>query len=257
MYVGDFEDWRRAPPCGRTALVGMPLVPEQCRLLPHFVRPPVSVAASSRPSAAGALGRRSTSGFPPGIVQATTRGKAEVCANDPHSANHQNEQWREANRRRQKQTIRYRGLVPTPPPPPPPPGDAPVLDGHMCTGMGHRTTSLEVIPEPSTDPSTGGFSDLEDSLCTMHKGWNVGPPPGTGLPNIIPASGPASARASEWGPGWPCLPPPRLFLLGVRRCQSLLSGPNGPPAEWSPPTDVASQPLFQPPITATSPEPLP
>ena len=29
----------------------------------------------------------------------------------------QNEQWREANRRRQRQTIRYRGLVPTPPPP--------------------------------------------------------------------------------------------------------------------------------------------
>ena len=32
----------------------------------------------------------------------------------------QNEQWREANRRRQRQTIRYRGLVPTPPPPPRP-----------------------------------------------------------------------------------------------------------------------------------------
>ena len=32
----------------------------------------------------------------------------------------QNEQWREANRRRQRQTIRYRGLVPTPPPPAPP-----------------------------------------------------------------------------------------------------------------------------------------
>ena len=32
----------------------------------------------------------------------------------------QNEQWREANRRHQRQTIRYRGLVPTPPPPPPP-----------------------------------------------------------------------------------------------------------------------------------------
>ena len=31
----------------------------------------------------------------------------------------QNEQWREANRRRQRQTIRYRGLVPTPPPPRP------------------------------------------------------------------------------------------------------------------------------------------
>ena len=30
----------------------------------------------------------------------------------------QNEQWREANRRRQRHTIRYRGLVPTPPPPP-------------------------------------------------------------------------------------------------------------------------------------------
>ena len=29
----------------------------------------------------------------------------------------QNEQWREANRRRQRQTNRYRGLVPTPPPP--------------------------------------------------------------------------------------------------------------------------------------------
>ena len=29
-----------------------------------------------------------------------------------------NEQWREANRRRQRHTIRYRGLVPTPPPPP-------------------------------------------------------------------------------------------------------------------------------------------
>ena len=28
----------------------------------------------------------------------------------------QNEQWREANRRRQRQTIRYRGLVPNPPP---------------------------------------------------------------------------------------------------------------------------------------------
>ena len=28
----------------------------------------------------------------------------------------QNEQWQEANRRRQRQTIRYRGLVPTPPP---------------------------------------------------------------------------------------------------------------------------------------------
>ena len=27
-------------------------------------------------------------------------------------------QWREANRRRQRQTIRYRGLVPIPPPPP-------------------------------------------------------------------------------------------------------------------------------------------
>jgi hypothetical protein len=45
----------------------------------------------------------------------------------------QNEQWRAANRRRQRQTIRYRGLVPTPPPrrqvghPPPrspPPGTA-------------------------------------------------------------------------------------------------------------------------------------
>ena len=39
----------------------------------------------------------------------------------------QNEQWREANRRRQRPTIRYRGLVPPPPPPaskpptPPPP----------------------------------------------------------------------------------------------------------------------------------------
>ena len=30
----------------------------------------------------------------------------------------QNEQWQEANRRRQRQTIRYRGLVPPPPPPP-------------------------------------------------------------------------------------------------------------------------------------------
>ena len=31
----------------------------------------------------------------------------------------QNEQWREADRRRQRQTIRYQGLVPTPPPPSP------------------------------------------------------------------------------------------------------------------------------------------
>ena len=29
----------------------------------------------------------------------------------------QNEQWREANRRRRRQTIGYRGLVQTPPPP--------------------------------------------------------------------------------------------------------------------------------------------
>ena len=34
----------------------------------------------------------------------------------PGSTEGQNEQWREANRRRQRQTIRYRGLVPPPPP---------------------------------------------------------------------------------------------------------------------------------------------
>ena len=47
----------------------------------------------------------------------------------------QNEQWREANRRRQRQTIRYRGFVPTPPPPRRLllPYDTALLAGESCT----------------------------------------------------------------------------------------------------------------------------
>ena len=63
-------------------------------------------------------------------------------------------QWREANRRRQRQAIRYRGLVPTPPSPwhgrqgtpraePPPPGTA------DQEGRGWGKWGLNPPPPPS------------------------------------------------------------------------------------------------------------
>ena len=57
----------------------------------------------------------------PGVVKQdkSSRGSVDNNQNTFGPTEGQNEQWREANRRRQRQTIRYQGLVPTPPPPPP------------------------------------------------------------------------------------------------------------------------------------------
>ena len=72
------------------------------------------------------LKNRQRGGSGVGIRPTTKRRSIRVGALPPpptHNQNTfgptegQNEQWREANRRRQRQTIRYRGLVPNPPPP--------------------------------------------------------------------------------------------------------------------------------------------
>ena len=87
----------------------------------------------------------------------------------------QNEQRRETNRRRQRQTIRYRGLVPTPPPPP---------DQYPPDG----------IPTPPEEHSQSANVDTRLPLS-----WGQGgPPPSSGCKKIpLPASGmlvPASGR---------------------------------------------------------------
>ena len=72
----------------------------------------------------------------------------------------QNEQWREANSHRQRQTIRYRGLVPTPPPPLPPltlnvscphEGCRPKDQTQAGGGHGRRGASSSKRP-PADDP---------------------------------------------------------------------------------------------------------
>ena len=65
----------------------------------------------------------------------------------------QNEQWREANRRRQRQTIRYRGLVPTPPPP----------QTHIHTP--HRIHSQHPRPLHQED----NFSEADKRVCLRAK----------------------------------------------------------------------------------------
>ena len=57
----------------------------------------------------------------PGVVQQdkSSGGSVDTPKTRSGPQRGQNEQWREANRCRQWQTISYRGLVPIPPPPPP------------------------------------------------------------------------------------------------------------------------------------------
>ena len=53
----------------------------------------------------------------PGVVKQDTSSRGTVDTNDI-GAKAWNVQWREASRRRQRQTNQHHGLVPTPPPPP-------------------------------------------------------------------------------------------------------------------------------------------
>ena len=71
----------------------------------------------------------------------------------------QNEQWREANRRRQRQTIRYRGLVPTPPPPP-------AKFGQIAGGGGVASGPVVVAPPPPR----GWFPTLACGPCPLVHG---------------------------------------------------------------------------------------
>ena len=98
--------------------------------------PPDSEGASGCPWSTARATAPSPGRPTPGVVKQDKSSGGSVDTTKTGVTEGQNEQWREANRCRQRQTVRYRGLVPTPPPP----------------GSTNRTLSLCRAPPPFLIP---------------------------------------------------------------------------------------------------------